>query len=171
MEIPRKSQTGSSRWLEAFRAIRRLIANPDDTAQVFRVIRAFSDRSLNRQFERFRATPQGRRILAGESTLLERLSDRVALERLPQGGEEDTQAPTKPVDKATTRKHRRQAGRPAIVQVTGGAVVGDQCQVGVVEEVDEGAADGAAGAEQDVVGLVDQDREEVDGLRHAGHGT
>lgn len=85
MEIQIESPTGSSRWIEAFRAIRTLIRNPDDTSQVFRVIRAFSDRSLNRQFERFRATPQGRRILAGESTLLERLTDRDALKRLPLG--------------------------------------------------------------------------------------
>jgi ubiquinone biosynthesis protein COQ4 len=79
------STTVSIRWLEAFRAIRTLIRNPDDTSQVFRVIRALSGRALDRQFERFRATPQGRRILARESTLLERLSDRDALASLPQG--------------------------------------------------------------------------------------
>lgn len=79
------SSAVSVRWLEAFRAIRTLIRNPDDTSQVFRVIRALSGRALDRQFERFRATPQGRRILARESTLLERLSDRDGLARLPQG--------------------------------------------------------------------------------------
>ncbi|MEZ4278331.1 MAG: Coq4 family protein [Myxococcota bacterium] len=77
--------TAPHRWLEAFRAIRALIRDPDDTAQVFRIIRAFSSSALDRQFERFRRLPQGQRILAREGTLLDRLADRAALERLPRG--------------------------------------------------------------------------------------
>ena len=79
------SKTVAMRWLEALRAIRTLIRNPDDTSQVFRIIRALSGRAVDRQFERFRATPQGRRILARETTLLVRLSDRDSLARLPKG--------------------------------------------------------------------------------------
>ena len=73
------------RWLEAFRAIRALVRDPDDTGQVFRVIRAFSDRTIERQLARFQATPEGRRILAENRSLLARLGDRAALEQLPPG--------------------------------------------------------------------------------------
>lgn len=79
------STSRSHRWLEVFRAIRALIRDPDDTSQVFRIIRAFSTSALDRQFERLRSAPQGLRILEGDETLLDRLSDRAALERLPQG--------------------------------------------------------------------------------------
>lgn len=80
-----KSTTAPQRWLDAFRAIRALIRDPDDTAQVFRIIRAFSSGAIDRQFERFLRLPDGRRILSRERTLLDRLSDRTALERLPPG--------------------------------------------------------------------------------------
>ncbi len=72
-------------WLEAFRAIRTLIRNPDDTAQVFRIIRALSGPAADRQFERFRASESGRRILAENRSLLARLSDRAALDELQPG--------------------------------------------------------------------------------------
>lgn len=77
--------TALHRWLEAFRSIRALIRDPDDTAQVFRIIRAFSSSALDRQFERFRRLPQGQRILVREETLLDRLSDRAALQCLSPG--------------------------------------------------------------------------------------
>lgn len=85
MELGMTSTIGFHRWLEAFRALRVLIRNPDDTSQVFRIIRAFSASALDRQFERLRATPRGLRLLEGDQTLLDRLSDRAALERLPRG--------------------------------------------------------------------------------------
>ena len=72
-------------WLEAGRAIRTLIQNPDDTSQVFRIIRALSGPAADRQFERFRATEAGHLILAENRSLLARLSDHEALARLPSG--------------------------------------------------------------------------------------
>ena len=72
-------------WLEAGRAIRTLVRNPDDTSQVFRIIRALSGPAADRQFERFRATEAGRRILAENRSLLACLSDREALAQLPSG--------------------------------------------------------------------------------------
>lgn len=72
-------------WLEAGRAIRTLIQNPDDTSQVFRIIRALSGPAADRQFERFRATEAGHLILAENRSLLAHLSDREALARLPSG--------------------------------------------------------------------------------------
>lgn len=73
------------RPLAAWRAIRALIQNPDDTGQVFRVIDALSGNSGERLFQRFRRDPMGARILRERRSLLATLSDRTALEALPPG--------------------------------------------------------------------------------------
>jgi ubiquinone biosynthesis protein COQ4 len=73
------------RPLDALRAIRALVANPDDTARVFDVIDALSGRSGERLFERFRRTPSGLRLLDARPDLLATLSDREALLALPPG--------------------------------------------------------------------------------------
>jgi ubiquinone biosynthesis protein COQ4 len=69
----------------AWRALRRLIANPDDTAQVFHVIRALSGRSFERLFRRVRQDPVGGPILSEGRNLLETTSDRARLRSLPEG--------------------------------------------------------------------------------------
>ena len=71
--------------LVAVRAIRRLIADPEDTAQVFTIIRALSGSSVERGFRRFAALPTGQRILAEERDLLSVLNDREHLRGLPEG--------------------------------------------------------------------------------------
>ena len=73
------------RPLEAWRALRTLLRDPDDTKQVFRIIDALSGRSGERLFERFRKTPAGARILGERRSLLRTLSDRSALLALPAG--------------------------------------------------------------------------------------
>lgn len=73
------------RPLQAWRAIRALIQNPDDTGQVFRIIDALSGNSGERMFQRFRKNPVGARILAERRSLLARLTDRASLEALPHG--------------------------------------------------------------------------------------
>ncbi len=73
------------RPLVALRALRELIRNPDDTAQVFAVIDALSSRSDARHFERFRKTASGARLLRHRPVLLEALSDRQRLLTLPPG--------------------------------------------------------------------------------------
>ncbi|MCC6640936.1 MAG: hypothetical protein IT386_07210 [Deltaproteobacteria bacterium] len=73
------------RPLEAWRALRILLRDPDDTKQVFRIIDALSGRSGERIFERFRQTPAGARILAERRSLLSALSDRDALLAMPEG--------------------------------------------------------------------------------------
>ncbi len=50
--------------IEAWRGIRALIDNPDDTSQIFRIIRALSGNSFERSFLRFEATPTGAQILS-----------------------------------------------------------------------------------------------------------
>jgi len=76
---------GRIRPLEAVRGLRALAANPDDTPQVFRVIRALSGRSFERVFRRVKADPTGARILAERRRLLPVLADREALRSLPEG--------------------------------------------------------------------------------------
>ncbi len=90
------------RPLDAIRAVRALLRDPDDTSQVFRVIDALSGNTFERVHRRFRATETGTRVLAEQRDLLDRLSDRIALEALPPGtlghtyarfmGEEDLSA-------------------------------------------------------------------------------
>jgi ubiquinone biosynthesis protein COQ4 len=80
---PRRS--GRIRPLDALRAIRALIRNPDDTALVFEIIEALSGRSRTRVFDRFRRTKSGRRLLAERPDLLARLTDRAQLLALPAG--------------------------------------------------------------------------------------
>lgn len=73
------------RPLAAWRAVRALVRNPDDTARVFDVIDALSGRSRGRLFERFRNSASGQRLLAERPPLLAALSDREALAALPAG--------------------------------------------------------------------------------------
>ena len=73
------------RPLEALRAMRALIDNPDDTAEVFRVIRALAGRNFERLFARVMADPTGARILEEGRSLLPVLDDRARLRALPEG--------------------------------------------------------------------------------------
>ncbi len=70
---------------EAWNAIRALIRDPDDTAQVFRIVRALSGNSQERAFQRFLRSDHGPAILAENRVLLETLSDRAYLTSLPEG--------------------------------------------------------------------------------------
>ena len=69
--------------LAALPAMARLVADPDDTAQVFTIIQALSFGTPERMLERFRRSPSGRRILAERRSLLPTLSNRAALEAMP----------------------------------------------------------------------------------------
>ncbi len=69
--------------LVAWRALRVLLNDPEDTAQVFTIIRALTGRSLENAFERFRGTDTGRSILQEKRRLLDLLSDREALRAMP----------------------------------------------------------------------------------------
>jgi ubiquinone biosynthesis protein COQ4 len=72
------------RPLVAWRALRALLRNGEDTKQVFIIGDALRGRSGQRSFERFRGTEVGRAVLAGERSLLSVLGDRAALASLPQ---------------------------------------------------------------------------------------
>jgi ubiquinone biosynthesis protein COQ4 len=72
-------------WGRAWRALRNLIADPERTDQVFEIVRALSGNSFERAYQRFAATPEGRRLLAERPALLDVLSNRDALQALPEG--------------------------------------------------------------------------------------
>jgi len=77
--------TNRIRPLAAWRALRALVGNPDETKHVFELIDALSGRSGERLYERFRSTPSGARILAEQRELLPTLANREALLALPPG--------------------------------------------------------------------------------------
>ena len=58
-----KSPTRRMQPLVALKAIKRLIANPDNTEEVFAIIRAMSGDSLYRAFDRFKLTGTGKKII------------------------------------------------------------------------------------------------------------
>jgi ubiquinone biosynthesis protein COQ4 len=71
-------------WPHAWRALKDLIADPERTDRVFEIIRALSGDAFERAWERFRAHPDGQRLLAARPSLLAALSDRAALRALPE---------------------------------------------------------------------------------------
>jgi ubiquinone biosynthesis protein COQ4 len=71
--------------LTALRAVRRLIANPEDTQQVFVILGAMRGRSALRVFQRFQQSATGAAVLRERRRLLDALQDREGLARLAPG--------------------------------------------------------------------------------------
>jgi ubiquinone biosynthesis protein COQ4 len=71
------------RPLQAVRAVRRLLANPDDTAQVFAIFRAMRGKSGIKSFRRFAASSTGAQVIREKRRLLDTLTDRASLAALP----------------------------------------------------------------------------------------
>jgi ubiquinone biosynthesis protein COQ4 len=69
----------------ALRAMRKLLRDREDTAQVFLMIDALRGKTTLRQLARFRQSEFGRAALADRRRLLDPLSDRAALAALPAG--------------------------------------------------------------------------------------
>jgi len=59
----------------AFQAIRKLMADGNDTEQVFRIMRALNGPSMPRNYSRLLSTPDGRRMAYQRIELAEKLSD------------------------------------------------------------------------------------------------
>ncbi len=59
----------------ALKALRKLLADGNDTVQVFRIMRALNGPSMPRNFNRLLSTPEGRRLVYRREELAERLSD------------------------------------------------------------------------------------------------
>lgn len=66
-------------------AIKQLIADKEDTKQVFVILEAMAGNSGLRSFNRFQKTAYAEKILAAEKPLVEYLKDRDWLESLPEG--------------------------------------------------------------------------------------
>ena len=73
------------RPLEAVKAVRRLMANPEATQEVFVILRAMRGRSGIALFRRFQESAMGARILVEKRNLFATLSDNIALTALPPG--------------------------------------------------------------------------------------
>ena len=71
--------------IAAYRAVRKLMQNREDTRQVFLLIDALRGKTTLRQLAKFRATEFGRRALAERPRLFDRLEDWDALKALPAG--------------------------------------------------------------------------------------
>jgi len=59
----------------AFSAIRKLLANGNDTTQVFLIMRALNGPTMPKNFARLLSTPEGRRLVYRRTELTELLSD------------------------------------------------------------------------------------------------
>lgn len=70
---------------DAVRALRRLIADPEDTSQVFRIVEALSGSTGERLRGRLKRSSDGRRLLRERPSLLELIQDREYLRGLPEG--------------------------------------------------------------------------------------
>lgn len=71
--------------LRAFRAVRRLIADKEDTAQVFEVMRALSGRAIPNGYARLLKTPQGGAIAYRREEFADWLSDEAWLAQFQPG--------------------------------------------------------------------------------------
>ena len=73
------------KYYQAFVAVRRLIKDPEDTEQVFRVLGSLRGKAHERLFERLRHTVVGQQVLDGRRNLADTLTDRERLSSLPEG--------------------------------------------------------------------------------------
>src|SRR5258705_13031790 len=69
--------------IAAYRAVRKLMQNREDTRQVFLLIDALRGKTTLRQLARFRQTEFGQRALAERRRLFDRLEDWETLNALP----------------------------------------------------------------------------------------
>jgi ubiquinone biosynthesis protein COQ4 len=72
---PFPGTSGRRDWRTAFDAIRKLLANGDDTTQVFRIMRALNVGAGPKNYARLIATAEGGRIACEQAELAERFSD------------------------------------------------------------------------------------------------
>lgn len=70
-------------WASAWRALRELLANGDDTVQVFRIMRALNADTGRKNYLKLLTTVNGGRLAYERTELSERFSDRTWLDALP----------------------------------------------------------------------------------------
>lgn len=72
-------------WGTALSALRRLLANGDDTEQVFRIMRALNGDVIQRNYRKLMRMPGGGRLAYRRVELAERLSDRGWVDSFAEG--------------------------------------------------------------------------------------
>jgi ubiquinone biosynthesis protein COQ4 len=72
-------------WGAALAALRRLLANGDDTEQVFRIMRALNGDVTQKNYRKLLAVPGGGRIAYKRTELAQRLSDRAWIDGFAEG--------------------------------------------------------------------------------------
>ena len=72
-------------WKTALQALRKLMANGDDTVQVFRIMRALNADVSHKNYAKLLKSPEGGRLAYQRVELADRFSDRAWLETLPEG--------------------------------------------------------------------------------------
>jgi ubiquinone biosynthesis protein COQ4 len=72
-------------WGTALKALRRLLADGDDTVQVFRIMRALNGDTSHRNYRRLIASPEGGRLAYQRVELARRLCDRAWIDSFPAG--------------------------------------------------------------------------------------
>jgi len=69
----------------AIKAISRLLQDPDDTGQVFKIIEALKGDGITAPLKRLKADPVGVAMLEQRINIVTRLNDRDALLAMPEG--------------------------------------------------------------------------------------
>ena len=77
--------SGRKDWRTAFAALRRLLSDANDTAQVFRIMRALNSGTAKSGYERLLRTQEGGRIAYERVELAERFSDPAFVRGFPDG--------------------------------------------------------------------------------------
>lgn len=72
-------------WGRALRSLQRLLADKDDTRQVFEIMRALNGRSTARGYQRLLTTVEGGRIAYEREEFARKLMDDAWLDSLPEG--------------------------------------------------------------------------------------
>jgi len=72
-------------WGTALRALRRLLADGDDTVQVFRIMRALNGDTSHRNYRRLIASPEGGQLAYRRLELAPRLCDRGWIDSFAEG--------------------------------------------------------------------------------------
>ena len=92
MNITRRLKSMKKSWVRnqikpfaAWRAMRELLRNPDDTTQVFHIIESLKGDSLGDAVRRLRTSSRGRDLLRKKPHIVPALNDKEALLSLPAG--------------------------------------------------------------------------------------
>lgn len=73
------------RPLKAYKHFRNLVADKEDTTQVFHIVEALDGSNLEKDFKRFMTTPEGQARFVERKELVPLLDDHEALRKLPMG--------------------------------------------------------------------------------------